>query len=64
VTAGPTVARTGQVLVLVDGKNRGADADAGRWVYSKGLEITRGRVIGGTAAVNQPAATRLSRRIS
>jgi putative cell wall-binding protein len=64
ITAGPAVARSGDVLVLIDGTDptAGADAAAGRWLFANAPEIHHGRVLGGDAAVGAAAAERLAHR--
>ncbi|HWB72888.1 MAG TPA: cell wall-binding repeat-containing protein, partial [Egibacteraceae bacterium] len=64
VTAGPVVAGVGESLMLVDGADRGGDANAGRWLYARGLHIDAARALGGDAAVSPAASARLARRIS
>ncbi len=59
-TAGPVVASAGDALVLVDGQATGHDAEARQWLEGKASRADRGRVIGGTAAVNDQAALNFS----
>ena len=64
VTAGAEAARSGNVLVLIDGAGGAGDAAAGRWLWRHGGAIHSALVLGGERAVSGAAAARLSRRIS
>lgn len=63
-TAGPEVARVGDVLVLIDGAARGGDGVAGRWLWRHGEKLHSGLVLGGETAVSGAAAARLAQRIT
>ncbi len=62
VTAGPAVARAGNLFVLIDGLEGGGDPSVGRWLWRNGAEIQAARVLGGSAAVTSGAEQRLLRR--
>lgn len=64
VTAGPAMARLGDVFVLVDGRHGGGDRHVGRWLAQQRDAITAGRVVGGPGAVSAQARVDLARRIT
>lgn len=63
-TSGPIVAAAGDVLVLVDGKGQGSDAETTQWLRARASGIERARAIGGGAAVADAALVQVSRSIA
>ena len=64
VTAGAEAARSGNVLVLIDGAGGAGDAVAGRWLWRNGGQIHSALVLGGEKAVSGTSTARLARRIT
>lgn len=63
LAAGPIVARTGELLTLIDGRNAGGDGSAEDWLRAHADVLGEGIVIGGTAAITDEALHELATRI-
>lgn len=64
LTAAQTIAVSGDVFLLVDGRARGGDGNIEAWFDDHRADIAAGRVIGGVGAISDEAMELLRERIT